>query len=62
MDQQRASSSAERIKALEITRAYAEFKTRQGDLGEDLVNWTSNIMRFIEKEKAAGGRTDGFVF
>ena len=51
MDEQRAFSSTERLKALEITQAYAEFKIRQGDLGEDIVNWTNNIMRFIENEK-----------
>ena len=51
MDKSRVFSTNERLKALEITQAYAEFKIRQGDLGDDIVNWTNNIMRFIENEK-----------
>ena len=35
-----------RIKALEITQAYAEYKTRHtGDLDSELINWTYNIKR-----------------
>ena len=40
------------LKALEITQAYAEYKTRNtGDLDNDLMSWTYNISRKIEKEK-----------
>ena len=53
MEDQRFFSSAEkRIRALEITRAYAEYKIRHaGDLDDDLADWTSNITRFIANEK-----------
>ena len=41
------------IKALEITRAYAEYKTRHaGDLDADLANWVNNIIRFIAIKKS----------
>jgi hypothetical protein len=54
MEEQRAFSSAEkRIKALEITHAYALYKIRlAGDLDDDLSDWVNNITRSIEKEKA----------
>ena len=55
MVKKRAFSAAElkRIKALEITRAYAEYKTRlAGDLDGDLAHWADNIMCFIENVKA----------
>ena len=43
----------ERIKSLEITHAYAEYKTRvAGDLDADLDDWASNIMGFIKNAKA----------
>ena len=54
MGEQRAFSTTDlkRIKALEITRAYAEYKTRHaGDLDGDLADWTNNIMYLIENEK-----------
>jgi len=48
----KTSTTDKRIKALEITRAYAEYKTRHaGDLDGDLANWANNIMLFIEIEK-----------
>ena len=55
MDKSKVFSAAEkRIKALEITHAYAEYKTRHaGDLDGDFANWANNIMRIIELEKAA---------
>jgi len=41
-----------RIKDLEITQAYAEYKMRSaGDMDGDLINWTFNIKRLIIKEK-----------
>ena len=55
MAKQRVFSAAELklIKALEITHAYAEYKTRlAGDLDSDLANWASNIMCLIENKKA----------
>ena len=54
MSKQSIVSTADlmRIKSLEVTRAYAEYKMRSaGDLDSDLVNWTLNIMRFLEFEK-----------
>ena len=51
MDKQEVTIN--RIKALEITQAYAEYKMRStGDLDGDLMNWTYNLMRSIRKEKA----------
>jgi len=41
------------IKALEITKAYAEYKIRYaGDLDEDLANWVNNLTRVIAIEKS----------
>jgi hypothetical protein len=46
-------STLKRIKAMEITQAYAEYKMRiTGDLDSDLNNWMDNIRLFIENEKA----------
>ena len=55
MTKQRVLSAAKlkRIRALEITHAYAEYKTRiAGDLDGALDNWADNIMRYIENAKA----------
>ena len=54
IDERKGFSPVEkRIKALEITHAYAEYKIRHaGDLDNDLANWANNIMRFIENERA----------
>lgn len=42
-----------RIKNLEITRAYAQYKMRSaGDLDNDLINWNYNLMYTIENEKS----------
>ena len=52
-NQQTFSASEKRIKALEITKAYAEYKLRHaGDLEGDYSEWPYNLSRFIEKEKA----------
>jgi len=54
VDKYKESSPAglQRIKALEITLAYSEYKTRYaGDLDSELVNWSNNIIRFIELER-----------
>ena len=52
MDKHKISAAEKRIKALEITRAYAEYKIRHaGDLDGDFHNWTNNIIRFIQIEK-----------
>ena len=43
------SAADKRIKALESTHAYAEYKIRHtGDLDSDLGNWLNNIMLSIE--------------
>ena len=54
MSEHRVFSDAEkRIKALEVTKAYAEYKLRHaGDLEGDYSGWPGNLTRFIEKEKA----------
>jgi hypothetical protein len=41
MDDNIVFPDPERLKALEITRAYAEYKTRYIDLERDLINWTT---------------------
>jgi hypothetical protein len=42
-----------RIKDLEITKAYAEYKIRHaGDLDADLANWVNDISRFIAVKKS----------
>ena len=46
------SSIKKNIRALEITKAYAEYKIRHtGDLDADLVDWKNNIMCIIKKAK-----------
>jgi hypothetical protein len=46
-------TALKRIKALEITKAYAEHKMRiTGDLDSDLNDWMDNIRLFVENEKA----------
>ena len=45
-------SDAEKQRSYEITRAYAEYKTRHaGDLDDDLANWAINIQRFMNSKK-----------
>ena len=45
-------SPAKKLTSLEITQAYAEYKTRrEGDLDNDLSNWTYNIQRLIKSRK-----------
>ena len=57
MDSVKVSSPKKTFKALEITRAYAEYKIRRtGDLDADLSNWVSNITRLIAVEKAKKSR------
>ena len=61
MDKQRIVSTADqkRIKSLKITQAYAQYKMRSaGDLDGDLINWTFNIMRFVENEKVKSKKAD----
>ena len=44
--------TAKKLKPLEITYAYAEYKTRrEGDLDSDLANWTNNILYLIKTQK-----------
>ena len=44
-------STEEKLKALLITHAYAEYKTRHaGDLDSDLTNWASNIKYYIKQK------------
>ena len=55
MTKKKVFSAAElkRIKVLEATYAYAEYKTRlAGDLDSDLAHWTNNIITLIERAKA----------
>ena len=53
MDTTKVSPAKKRFKALEITRAYAEYKIRSaGDLDADLSEWLNNISRLIAIEKA----------
>ena len=48
-----SAADLKRIKALETTYAYAEYKMRlAGDLDKDLADWASNIMYYIENLKA----------
>ena len=52
-ESRRSASSLKRIKNLEITRAYAQYKMRSaGDLDNDLKNWNYNLMYSIENEKS----------
>ena len=53
MDKSKAVSAKKGLKDLEITRAYAEYKTRHaGDLDADLADWVNDITRFIAIKKA----------
>ena len=46
------------IKALEITHAYAEYKTRfSGDMGEEFANWPGNLLKVIKSEKRKNGKS-----
>ena len=42
----------ERIKELEIIKAYAEFKIRSGDIGPEYDNWVANIEKSIKDLKS----------
>ena len=47
------SRPAKKLKPLEITYAYAEYKTRrEGDLDSDLANWTNNILCLMKAQKS----------
>ena len=53
VDKSKAISAKKGLKDLEITRAYAEYKTRHaGDLDADLNDWVNDITRFIAIKKA----------
>jgi len=53
MDKSKTLSAKKRMKDLEITKAYAEYKMRYaGDLDADLANWVNDIARFIAIKKA----------
>jgi len=42
-----------KLRQLEITYAYAEYKIRrEGDLDRDLDNWTNNILNLIKIQKS----------
>ena len=46
-------TNAEKLKFLEVTLAYAQYKTRHaGDLDTDLTHWANNIMCMIKSRKA----------
>ena len=52
MNNVKESLTKKNIKALEITKAYAEYKIRRtGDLDSDLANWENNISYIIKKAK-----------
>jgi len=42
----------ERIKELELNKAYAEFKIRSGDIGPEYDNWIDNIEKSIKALKS----------
>ena len=42
----------ERIKELEVIKAYAEFKIRSGDIGPEYDNWVTNIEKTIKALKS----------
>ena len=42
----------ERIKELELIKAYAEFKIRAGDMGPEYDNWIANIEKSIKALKS----------
>jgi len=44
--------TAKKLKPLEITYAYAEYKTRREcDFDSDLANWTNNILNLMKAQK-----------
>ena len=53
MGKAKARTAEKSIKDLEITRAYAEYKTKYaGDIDADLADWVNNIRRSIAIKKS----------
>ena len=50
------SPSEKRIKNLEISLAYSNYKKYSGDLDKELDHWSDNIAYLIEYEKARANR------
>jgi len=47
------AGAVKKLKPLEITYAYAEYKTRhETDLDNGLANWADNLMYFMKAKKA----------